>query len=216
MYGERFKSIDTFGVLEQINRKYAQYHDTSGVTPNAGEAMDRYYESLFTLMSRHQLPNGADRWGPGIKEMDSVEEDYFNRDEEEISAEALTAEEEVALEKPFEPKRRRSEDDEGDDELLQIAQRSPLTNGTRRILRRLTFQAEDTNGSNPSRSPPISSPPPEKLLREKRPRDEDEQEDEMDRLTRSSKRVISPDVKRRPSRGSLNGGRKIAISLGKK
>ena len=42
MYGERFKSIDTFGVVEQINRKYAQYHDTSEVTPIAGEAMDRY------------------------------------------------------------------------------------------------------------------------------------------------------------------------------
>lgn len=55
------------------------------------------------------------------------------------------------------------------------------------------------------------------MLREKRPRDTDEQDDEMDRLSRSSKRVVSPaDVKRKPARGALNGGRKIAISLGKK
>ena len=43
MYGERFKLIETFGIVEQINRKYAQYHDTSLATPNAGdEIIDRY------------------------------------------------------------------------------------------------------------------------------------------------------------------------------
>ena len=42
MYGERFKLIETFGVVEQINRKYAQYHDTSIATANTeGEMIDR-------------------------------------------------------------------------------------------------------------------------------------------------------------------------------
>jgi len=42
MYGERFKLIETFGVVEQINRKYAQYHDTSIATASAeGEMIDR-------------------------------------------------------------------------------------------------------------------------------------------------------------------------------
>jgi hypothetical protein len=58
--------------------------------------------------------------------MDSLEEDYFNGDEEEVPTEPLPAEEPVAV-KPFELKRRRSTDDDGDDELLQIAQRLPHT-----------------------------------------------------------------------------------------
>jgi hypothetical protein len=37
LYGERFKLIETFGVVEQINRKYAQYHDTSVAVANAGD-----------------------------------------------------------------------------------------------------------------------------------------------------------------------------------
>jgi hypothetical protein len=61
--------------------------------------------------------------------MDSLEEDYFNGDEEEVPTEPLPAEEVVA-EKPFELKRRRSADDDGDDELLQIAQRPPQPKGT--------------------------------------------------------------------------------------
>ena len=167
---------------------------------------------------RHQLPNGADRWGPGIKEMDSVEEDYFNGDEDEVPAEPLPVEEDPNAEKLFELKRRRSEDDDGDDELLQIAQRSPQSKGMYLNFCDAHIQADDnSNGAKPSGSPPTASPPSERLLREKRPRDSDEQEDEMDRLTRSSKRAVGPTEKRKPSsRGSLNGGRKIAISLGKK
>jgi hypothetical protein len=43
LYGERFKSIETYGVVEQISRKYAQYHDTSGATATAGgDALERY------------------------------------------------------------------------------------------------------------------------------------------------------------------------------
>ena len=150
--------------------------------------------------------------------MDSVEEDYFNGDEEEIPAEPLPVEEEPTAEKPFELKRRRSEDDDGDDELLQIAQRSPQSKGIYFVFVETHIQADDnSNGTKSSSSLPIANPPSERLLREKRPRDSDEQEDEMDRLTRSSKRVVSPTEKRKPSsRGSLNGGRKIAISLGKK
>jgi hypothetical protein len=132
MYGERFKLIETFGVVEQINRKYAQYHDTSAAIVNTGEPIDRYCSVTSALTQRrHQLPNGADRWGPGIKEMDPVEEDYFNRDEEEeVHVEPLPTEEDVGVDKPFELKRRRAEDDDGEDELLQIAQRSPQAKGT--------------------------------------------------------------------------------------
>lgn len=159
-----------------------------------------------------------DKWATGIKEMDSVEEDYFNGDEDDdISTEPLPAED-VATEKPFELKRRRSADDD-DDELLQIARRSPQAKGSSPTLPSLSPQAtEESNGVKASASSsPTSSPPSDKPLREKRPRDSDDQEDEMDRLSRSSKRVVSPtDVKRKPSRGTLNGGRKIAISIGKK
>ena len=150
--------------------------------------------------------------------MDSVEEDYFNGDEEEVPVEPLPVEEEPTAEKPFELKRRRSEDDDGDDELFQIAQRSPQSKGMYFVFDETHVQAEDnSNGAEPSSSPPTANLPSDRLLREKRPRDLDEQEDEMDRLTRSSKRIVGPTEKRKPSsRGSLNGGRKIAISLGKK
>ena len=172
---------------------------------------------MDTDTSRHQQPNGMDKWATGIKEMDSVEEDYFNGDEDDdVSTEPLPTED-VTSEKPFELKRRRSVDDEGEDELLQIAQRSPTTKGISHSLP-CSCKVVDSNGTRPSSSSsPTSSPPSEKPPREKRPRDSDEQEDDMDRLSRSSKRVVSPtDVKRKPSRGTLNGGRKIAISIGKK
>jgi hypothetical protein len=198
MYGERFKTIETFGIVDEINKRYAQLHDTSTVTASAGGE----------IIDRHQQPNGAVRWGPGIKEMDATEEDYFDRDEDEsLPVEPLPADDELGVEKPFELKRRRSPDDEGEDQLLQLAQRSPPAKEN----------ADNSNGTKTSSSPPSSSPVPDRVLREKRPRDTDEQDDEIDRLSRSSKRVVSPtDVKRKPARGALNGGRKIAISLGKK
>jgi hypothetical protein len=148
--------------------------------------------------------------------MDSVEEDYFNGDEvEEVPVEVIPPEE-LNIEKPFEVKRRRCVEDDGDDELLQLAQRSPRLRGIHPPLPSLTSESPDTSsGPNSSSSPPSSSPPSEQVLREKRPRDSDEQEDEIDRISR--KRVVSPtDVKQKPSRGALNGGRKITISLGKK
>jgi hypothetical protein len=113
-HGERFKSVETFGVVENIYKRYAQYHDTSAVTSTSGG----------DTLDRHQQPNGADRWGPGIKEMDPSEEDYFNGDEDEDvePMEPLVTAEEA--EKPLELKRRRSNDEE-DDELLQLAQKSP-------------------------------------------------------------------------------------------
>jgi hypothetical protein len=211
-YGERFKSIETYGVVEQISRRYAQYHDSSATTATAvGDSAERYYGCQRSNF--RQQPNGTDRWGPGIKEMDSVEEDYFNRDDEEVAAEPLPME--LESEKPLQLKRRRSSDDEGDDELLHLAQKhSPRIKGIVGVTS-LTLASDEPNGARSS-SPPSSSPPSERPVREKRQRDTDDQEDEMDRLSRSSKRVVSPnEVKRKPSRG-LNGGRKIAISLGKK
>lgn len=69
--------------------------------------------------------------------------------------------------------------------------------------------------TNTQTSSPTS---PLEKVREKRQRASDEPEEgDVESLTRSSKRVVSPtDVKRKPSRGVMNGGRKIAISLGKK
>ena len=217
-YGERLKSIETFGVADQLSRRYVQYHDTSTVTAAGAEVHDRY--SLMTsslTLPRHQQPNGADRWAPGIKEMDSAEEDYFNGDEEEVPTEPVPLDvTDVSVEKPFELKRRRSADDDVEDELLQLSQNSNFTKCMLGFSSDTHFAAsDDASGSRSSSSQ--SSSPPEKPLREKRRRDTEEHEDEIDRLSRSSKRVISPtDVKRKPSRGSLNGGRKIAISLGKK
>jgi hypothetical protein len=57
--------------------------------------------------------------------MDPTEEEYFARDEEEdIPVEPLPSEE-IGVEKPFELKRRQSLDDDGDDELAQLAQKAP-------------------------------------------------------------------------------------------
>lgn len=134
MYGERFKTIETFGIVDEINKRYAHLHDTSTITATAGgEAIDRFASVRNSLtLSRHQQPNGAMRWGPGIKEMDATEEDYFDRDEDEVlPVDSVPAEEDLGVEKPFELKRRRSPDDDGEDELLQLAQRSPPTKGTK-------------------------------------------------------------------------------------
>ena len=132
-YGDRFKSIETFGVVEQLNKRYAQYHDTSVVAATSADTPDRHIPITTTLtLYRYQQPNGVDRWATGIKEMDSVEEDYFNGDEEEeIPPGALPVDpvEEVSPEKPFELKRRRSANDDGDDELLQLSQRLPAAKG---------------------------------------------------------------------------------------
>jgi hypothetical protein len=47
MYGERFKLTETFGVVEQIHRKYAQFHDVAPApTTTTGESIDRYLYSV--------------------------------------------------------------------------------------------------------------------------------------------------------------------------
>jgi protein phosphatase 4 regulatory subunit 3 len=50
MYGERFESIRTFGVIEQIKNRYAQYHDTSSdnTVNAAGQVVDRYLDFVAT------------------------------------------------------------------------------------------------------------------------------------------------------------------------
>ena len=135
MYGEQFKSLQTFGIVDEINKRYAEIHDASTVAASTGgEVIDRFHSmGNLLILSRHQQPNGAVRWGPGIKEMDATEEDYFDRDEDEtLAIEPLPTEEEVGIEKSFELKRRPSPDDEGEDELLQLAHRSPAANGIKR------------------------------------------------------------------------------------
>ncbi len=53
LYGDQFKSIETYGVVEQISRRYAQYHDTSGVVANSGtEAIDRLVSPQILLISQ--------------------------------------------------------------------------------------------------------------------------------------------------------------------
>jgi hypothetical protein len=158
---------------------------------------------------RHVLPNGVEKYAPGIKEMDSTEENYFNEEEEEIPVELIPSEE-PGPEQIVDLKRGR-QDDDADDELLHLAQKSPKVNGKKNFRVPLTID----HGSNGASSSPTSSPS-DKTPTSKRPRDDDEQEDELERLGRSSKRVISPtDVKRKSSR-SLNGRGKIALPLGKK
>jgi len=122
MFGDRFKTIQTYGVIEQISLRYAQYHEASDVTL---QDSTRFTPWKKKLTSSRSLPNGVDKWGPGIKEMDSAEENYFNGDEEEdISSEPLSLED-MDQQRVFELKRRRSTDDDGDDELSQLSQRSP-------------------------------------------------------------------------------------------
>jgi hypothetical protein len=57
--------------------------------------------------------------------MDTVEESYFNgdEDEEDVSSESFPVEEDNSV-KVFELKRRRTDDDDADDELSQIASRA--------------------------------------------------------------------------------------------
>jgi len=127
-FGDRFKLIPTYGVMEQISLRYAQYHGASDNMVE-GETERLRIKATNGLQLRHQHPNGADRWGTGIKEMDSAEENYFNGDEDDdVSSEPLPLEE-SSQPRVFELKRRRSEDDEVDDELLQLSQNSPQNRG---------------------------------------------------------------------------------------
>jgi protein phosphatase 4 regulatory subunit 3 len=197
------------------------YHDTSVPSTNPeGEAAERCFLPAFCSDPiRHQQPNGMDRWAPGIKEMDSTEENYFNADEEEeIGPEPLPVEGPM-VNKPLELKRRRSREDDADDELLQLAQRSPNAKRTcppHDGNKDSCLVDDDQNVNKSPSSPTSSNVPTETTLGEKRAREPDEQ-DEVDRLSRSAKRVVSPtDVKRKSPRGGLNGGRKITITVGKK
>jgi len=219
-FGERFKTIETYGVMQLISIRYAQYHEVRDGFP--AEVSDKCDLCLYVLRRcRHQQPNGTDRWGTQVKEMDTVEENYFNGDEddEDVSSDLFPIEE-VNSVKTFELKRRRPDEDDGDDELSQIAQRSQHQKGTLSYdLLLKTASPEQSSTSKILKSSPSSSPspPPEKGPREKRQRESDDVEDDIERLPRSNKRVISPtDVKHKHPRGQLNVGRKIAISIGKK
>ena len=61
--------------------------------------------------------------------MDPTEEEYFNRDEEEEALAEPIPDEEPSRENLLDLKRRQLDED-GDDELNQLAQKSPKTNGT--------------------------------------------------------------------------------------
>ena len=122
-----------------LNKLIESMHNT--MTPQWRLRMPEAKQSIGTTdivitltPSRHQQPNGVDRWATGIKEMDSAEEDYFNGDEEEeVPVEVMPAAE-LNIEKPFEVKRRRCIEDDGDDELLQLAQGSPHSKGKPLLL----------------------------------------------------------------------------------
>jgi len=64
MYGERFKPIETFGVVEQIHRKYAQFHDVSSpATTTTGEPIDRLAIPLTQLILDINCPMASSDGG---------------------------------------------------------------------------------------------------------------------------------------------------------
>jgi hypothetical protein len=81
------------------------------------------------LLTRRHQPNGVDKWGPGLKEMDAVEENYFNEDEEEGVASEPSPPEDITHQRIFELKRRRSLEDDVEDQLSRLSQKS-LPQGT--------------------------------------------------------------------------------------
>lgn len=161
---EEIKYVDTFQSL--IHR----YDQIQGFNPDADTTL--FSNDSTTTPNRTPNVNGNQRW-QGVKEMDAVEEAYFN-----------------------------TSDDEDDALPKSVLSKAAKTNGvtTSPMLKSLVDYPDDDEDSMDTTepgdpgpkpelepSPMLQTPPPERLS-EKRRREEDNEEDELGKLSSSKRR----------------------------
>ena len=205
--------VDTFKLL--INR----YDQIQGFNPDADTTL--FSNDSTSTPNRTTNVNGNQRW-QGVKEMDAVEEAYFNAsdDEDEPSPKPTPSKAAKTNGVTTSPMLRALVDYPDDDEdVMDATPSEPVDLGTKPEL---------------EPSPMLQTPPPERLS-EKRRREEDNDEDELGKLSSSKRRNSGPSasvigsaagqhtLKRKkgfknerdsPTNGT--GGKKIEISLSAK
>ena len=157
--------VDTFQSL--VNR----YEQMQGFNPDADTTL--FSNDSTTTPNRTPNVNGT-RW-PGVKEMDAVEEAYFNTsdDEDEPSPKPVSSKAAKTNGVASSPVLRSLVDYPDDDEdSMDTTPPEPVLLGTKPEL---------------APSPMLQTPPPERLS-EKRRREEDNDEDELGKLTSTKRR----------------------------
>lgn len=165
---EEINYVDTFQLL--IHR----YDQMQGFNPDSDTTL--FSNDSTTTPNRTPNVNGNQRW-QGVKEMDAVEEAYFN-----------------------------TSDDEDDPLPKSILSKAAKVNGVTAspMLKSLVDYPDDDEDSmdttepedlgtkpEPDPSPMLQTPPPERLS-EKRRREEDNDEDELGKLSLSKRRNSGP------------------------
>ena len=162
---EEITYVDTFKAL--INR----YDQMQGFNPDADTTL---FSNDSTTPTRTPNVNGNQRW-QGVKEMDAVEEAYFNTSDDEDEPLPKTASSKVVKMNGVttSPMLRALVDYPDDDEdAMDTIPSESVDLGTKPEL---------------EPSPMLQTPPPERLS-EKRRREEDNDEDELGKLTSSKRR----------------------------
>ena len=158
--------VDTFNLL--LNR----YDQIQGFNPDADTTL--FSNDSTSTPNRAPNVNGNQRW-QGVKEMDAVEEAYFNTsdDEDEPSPKPTSSKAAKMNGVTTSPMLRALVDYPDDDEdVMDTIPSEPVDLGTKPEL---------------EPSPMLQTPPPERLS-EKRRREEDNDEDELGKLSSSKRR----------------------------
>ena len=169
---EEITYVDTFRSLVE------RYDQIQNFNPDADTTL--FSNDSTSTPNRTPNVNGNQRW-QGVKEMDAVEEAYFNTsdDEDEPSPKSVSskaAKMNGVTTSPMLKSLVNYPDDDDDDDAMDTIPSEPAEFGTKTEL---------------EPSPMLRTPPPERLS-DKRRREEDNDEDELGKLSSSKRRNSGP------------------------
>ncbi|KAL8716439.1 MAG: hypothetical protein Q9220_000346 [cf. Caloplaca sp. 1 TL-2023] len=174
---EKIHYVDTFQAL------IMRYEQIQGYNPDADTSL--FGQEQDGTPQRSNI-NGNQRW-QGVKEMDAVEEAYFNTSDDEDEL----AHKKVSTKRPpmvnGAPHQRKSLVDYPDDDEENMDASSETVDRSRTTDRTNT----QSTGQIANPTVPVPSTPPPERLSEKRRREEDDEEDELGKLSTSKRRSSS-------------------------
>ena len=226
-YRDRLMEITYVDTFQNLVLRYDQMmHHNPEQEAALAEAQDA---------ERGVTVNGHQRWAPGLKEQDAVEEAYFNTsDDEDELGPAPPPVSEPSRTNGASPMLRSLIDYADDDFDDPMDTTTPIPVASSPAPSKPDPTTTTTETDSPEAAAPVSQSPPERLA-EKRRRQEDDDEDAFGRLSNPKRRTSVSSVSSSASstasngiirrkknffdrgREMLNGGEKIKISLsGKK
>jgi protein phosphatase-4 regulatory subunit 3 len=205
---EKLESITYVDVFQGLIRRYEQMQE-----PATTQELDNSFTSVDSegLARPVGVVNGG-KWGQGLKELDAVEEAYFNGSDDE--EEGLSNGAKTNGASPVRPLVNYPDDDDGDENEMDV-----LTTSTPSASPTASQAQDSPNRRSSSKSDPTT--PPERIS-EKRRREEDEEDELLANLSSGGPKrrssvpsIANLKLRRKSSMTSAKDSapKKISISL---